>query len=61
MYGVKHTLTLTRGSDNAPLYRSDTPGDSNVAITDISWPTLQMTPKYLTGMRSIIEQKVSLL
>ena len=55
---MKHTLTLTRGSDTAALYRSDTPADGKVNITNISWhmPQIQMTPEYLTGMRSTTEK-----
>jgi hypothetical protein len=62
IYGMKHTLTLTRGSDAAALYRNATAADGKVDITNISWhmPQIQMTPEYLTGMRSIIEQKITL-
>jgi len=62
IYGMKHTLTLTRGSDTAALYRSATPPDGKVDITNISWhmPQIQMTPEYLTAMRSIVEQKLTL-
>jgi len=34
---MKHTLTLTRGSDTAALYHSDTPTDGKVDIINISW------------------------
>jgi hypothetical protein len=62
IYGMKHTLTLTRGSDNASLYRNGIAVDGKVDITNISWhmPQIQMTPEYLTGMRSLIEQKATL-
>ena len=62
IYGLKHTLTLTRGSDNQALYRSAAAVDGKVDITNISWymPQIQMTPEYLTGMRNMIEQKVTI-
>jgi hypothetical protein len=62
IYGLKHTLTLTRGSDTQALYRNNVAVDGKVDITEISWymPQIQMTPEYLTGMRSLIEQKVTL-
>jgi len=62
IYGMKHTITLTRGSDTAAIYRNGTAVDGKVDITNISWhmPQIQMTPEYLTGMRKLIEQKVTL-
>ena len=61
IYGMKQTLTLTRGSDTESLYRSEgaAVADGKVEITNISWhmPQIQMTPEYLTSMRSLIEQK----
>ena len=62
IWGLKHTLTLTRGSDTEALYRSAAATDGKVDITDISWymPQIQMAPEYLTGMRTIIEQKITL-
>jgi len=53
---MKHTLTLTRGSDTAALYCSEKPVEGKVDITNILWhmPQIQMTPEYLTEMRSII-------
>jgi hypothetical protein len=61
IYGLKHTLTLTRDSDNQALYRNATAVDGRVDITNISWhmPQIQMTPEYLAGMRSLVEQKVT--
>jgi hypothetical protein len=61
IYGMKHTLTLTRGSDTAAVYRNATAVDGKVDISNISWhmPQIQMTPEYLTGMRRLIEQKVT--
>ena len=49
---MKHTLTLTRGSDASALYRNATAADGKVDITNISWhmPQIQMTPEYLTGI-----------
>ena len=62
IYGMKHTLTLTRGSDMAPLYRNATSVEGKIDLTSISWhmPQVQMAPDYLTGMRKIIEQKAVL-
>ena len=59
---MKHTLTLTRSSDTVAIYRDATTADGRVDITNISWhmPQIQMTPEYLTGMRKLIEQKVTL-
>ena len=62
IYGLKHTLTLTRGSDNQALYRNAAAADGKVDVTNISWhmPQIQITPEYLAGMRSLIEQKVTI-
>src|SRR5208282_5014352 len=62
IYGLKHTLTLTRDSDNQALYRNAAAADGKVDITNISWhmPQIQITPEYLAGMRSLIEQKVTI-
>ena len=62
IYGLKHTLTLTRGSDNQALYRNAGAVDGRIDIASISWymPQIQMTPEYLTGMRNMIEQKVTI-
>ena len=59
IYGLKHTLTLTRGSDHQTLYHNAAV-DGKVDVTNISWhmPQIQMIPKYLTTMRNISEQKV---
>ena len=59
---MKHTLTLTRGSDTQALYHNAAAADGKVDITDISWymPQIQMTPEYITGMRTLIEQKIKL-
>ena len=45
------------------LYRSAAFTDGKVDITDISWymPQIKMTPEYLTGMRTLIEQKITFL
>ena len=62
IYGFKHILTLTRGSDTQALYRNAAAADGKVDVTSISWfmPQIQMTPEYLTGMRALVEQKVTL-
>ena len=62
IWGLKHTLILSRGDDTRALYRNAAATDGKVDITDISWymPQIQMTPEYLTGMRTLIEQKITL-
>ena len=62
IYGLKHTLTLTKGSDTAAIFRNAAAVDGKIDITKISWhmPQIQMTPEYLAGMRKLIEQKVTL-
>ena len=62
IWGLKHILTLTRDSDTQALFHNNTATDGKVDITDISWymPQIQMTPEYLTGMRTLIEQKITL-
>jgi hypothetical protein len=62
IYGMKHTLTLTRGSDTAAIYRNAAAAAGKIDITNISWhmPQIQMTPEYLAGMRKLIEQKITL-
>ena len=62
IYGMKHSLTPTRSSDTVALYRDATAADSKVDITNISWhmPQIQMHPEYLTGMRKLIQQKITL-
>src|SRR5271166_3521268 len=62
IYGMKHTLTLSRGPDAQVLYRSNAATDGKVDITDISWfmPQIEMAPEYLTAMRGLIEKKVTL-
>jgi hypothetical protein len=62
IYGLKHTLTLTKGYDTAALFRNAAAADGKIDITKISWhmPQVQMTPEYLAGMRKLIEQKVTL-
>jgi hypothetical protein len=62
IYGLKHTLTLTRDSDTQALYRNNAATDGKVDITAISWymPQIQMTPEYLVGLRTLIEQKITL-
>jgi hypothetical protein len=62
IYGMKHTLTLTRGSDTAAIYRNAAAAAGKIDITNISWhmPQIQMTAEYLAGMRKLIEQKITL-
>lgn len=59
IYGLEHTLTLTRGSDSQTLHRNNTAVDGNINFANISWylSQIQMTPDYLTEMRSLIERK----
>src|SRR5208282_2864494 len=37
IYGLKHTLTLTRGSDTQALYHNAAATDGKVDITNVSW------------------------
>ena len=62
IYGMKHTLTLTRGSDTAAIYRNAAAADGKIDITNISWhmPQIKLSPEYLAGMRKLIEQKITL-
>ena len=62
IYGQKHTLTLTRGSDTQAVYRANGVPDGKVDINSIAWhmPQIQLSPEYLAGMRSLIEQKVTI-
>ena len=62
IYGQKHTLTLTRGSDTQALYKANAVNDGKVDITHISWemPELGLSPEYLAAMRSLIESKVTI-
>src|SRR5271157_5833343 len=62
IYGMKHMLTLTRGSDTQGLYHNNANANGKVDITDISWfmPQIEMAPEYLTAMRGLIERKVTL-
>lgn len=62
IYGLKHTLTLTRASDTAAIFRNAATADGKIDITNLSWhmPQVQMSAEYLAGMRKLIEQKVTL-
>jgi hypothetical protein len=62
IYGFKHTLTLTRTNDTLALYRAAGATDGKVDLTHISWhmPQIQMAVEYLSALRSVIEQKVTL-
>ena len=62
IYGQKHTLTLTRGADTQAIYEANGVPDGKINITSISWhmPQIQLSPEYLAGMRSLIEQKVTI-
>ena len=62
IYGQKHTLTLTRGADTHSIYRANAVPDGKIDITSISWhmPQIQLSSEYLAGMRSLIEQEVTI-
>ena len=62
IYGQKHTPTLTRGADTQAIYRANGVPDGKVDITSITWhmPQIQLSPEYLAGMRSLIEQKLTI-
>ena len=59
VYGEKHILTLTRGSDTHAIHRITATGNGKIEISIISWhiPQIYMSPVYLAGMRSLIEKK----
>ena len=59
IYGMKHTLTFTHCGDNDALYHAAGVTNGKVDITEISWlmPQLKIPPKYLIGLRSLIEHK----
>ena len=65
VYGLKHTLTLTRNNDNDAIYRNDndTAGaamvDGRVILSEISWFMPHVTPadKYKMELYKIIERK----
>jgi len=61
IYGMKHTLTLTRNIDTEALFRTGTT-NGKVDITDISWnmPQIKMASEYLTSMMSLIENKTQI-
>ena len=58
----KHNLTLTRGADTQAIYRANGVQNGKIDITSITWhmPQVQLFPEYLAGMRSLIEQKVTI-
>ena len=62
IYGQKHTLKLTRGADTQAIYRAHGVPDGKVDITSISWhiPQIHLSPEYLAGMRSLVEQKLTI-
>jgi len=37
VYGMNHTLTLTRAGDTQALFRNDGTADGKVLISDIKW------------------------
>ena len=59
VYGWKHTLTLTRDSDNLALYRTGG-NDGKVDVTEIIWhmPQVKIKLDYLARIRSINEKKI---
>jgi len=61
IYGMKHTLTLTRGDDMDALNRNGAT-NGKVQVTNISWNKKQVkpSPEYHAGIMSIIAQKISL-
>jgi len=61
IYGMKHSLTLTRTDNIDALFRTGT-HNGKVDITDITrnMPQAKMSTEYLVGLRSLIEQKISI-
>ena len=62
IYGQKQTLTLTRSADTQAIYRANGELNGKIDITSITWhmPQVQLSPEYSAGMRSLIEQKVTI-
>jgi hypothetical protein len=62
IYGAKHTLTLTRGADTLAIHRAAAAANGKVDLSSISWfmPQVVMNVEYLTALRSLIEQKVTI-
>ena len=62
IYGVKHTLTLSRAADTQALYRAAGVVDGKVDITNISWhmPQVEMNTENLVNLMQYIEQKVTI-
>ena len=62
IYGVKHSLTLTRDGDTLALYRHADAENGKVDITEIVWnmPHVEMSTEYLIGLRKLIVDKVTI-
>ena len=68
MYGLKHTLTLTRNNDDDAIFRAANNADGNpvavgkIVLSKISWFMLHVTPedKDKTELYKIIERKEKL-
>ena len=43
-YGLKHSLTLVRKTDDDPIFRRATAGAGNVSLDKISWVTPHVIP-----------------
>jgi len=60
IYGMKHTLTLTRADNMEALYRNGAAADGKVLINDISWNMLKVKPspeKHMIIMSIIAEKR----
>lgn len=63
IYGVKHTLTLTRNmSDNPCIHRAHGVADGKIKLTNITWkvPHIQVETSKLIDLRNIILEKRSI-
>ena len=63
IYGVKHTLTLTRNiSDNLCIHRANGVADGKIKLTNITWkvPHIQVETSKLVELRNIILEKRSI-
>ena len=58
MYGLKHTLTLTRNSDNDAIFRAVAP-EGQITLSKISWfmPHVMPADKDKMELYKIIERK----
>lgn len=59
LYGVKHTLTLVRDSDNQALFRNNAIDAGKVVLENIAWhiPEVELNPLYNAAIMKMIDDK----